>query len=169
MTTQPAPDNPQNNEKKDNKRRYALLLAFLLLSTLCVFCSSQGALFFVDREKILGSMRSIQQADYAPDVPIIFSQLDRDKIIAELFNDELALQQIPEGIVAGPGIVIAQLPKITPQPTATAVALAPTPSPTVTPSPTPIPEPSDSSPSSPQPPSVPTNPPPTTPPHPSPQ
>jgi hypothetical protein len=164
MTTQPAPTNPQNNEKKDNKLRLVLLLAFLFLSALCVFCSSQGALFFVDREKILGSMRSIQQADYAPDVPIIFSQLDRDKIIAELFSDEVALQQIPEGIVAGPGIVIAQLPKITPQPTPTAIVLAPTPSPTLTPSPTPTPEQSEppSEPSSP--PSEPTNPPPTAPP-----
>lgn len=147
LTTEPK----GNQKKKDDSRRrvIAVILLFLLLSFVCIFCSSQSALFFVDRQKISDHMRSSQQADYGPGVPISFSRIDRDRIIAELIGDEEALLNPPALLAAGGGVAVAVLPKPTPIPTPTPVVVAAAPTPTPFPAP-----PTDTSPpsSSPQPP-----------------
>jgi hypothetical protein len=137
----------QNKPRNENDewRRALVVLIFLLFSFLCLFCSSQSALYFVDREKITGDMRSQQQADYGDTDSIILAPLDKEKLLTAVAKDSLALST-PEALEAG-GVVIVPLPQTT------AVAALPTivppiptltPTPTSTPSPTPTLEPTSS-------------------------
>ena len=61
---------PENKDKKDQSRRVLLALLFLLLTFLCIFCSSNSALYFIDRDKILGGVRARQMADYSIHAPL---------------------------------------------------------------------------------------------------
>src|SRR6185503_6959019 len=120
----------------DEWRRALIALLFLLFSFLCLFCTSQTALYFVDREKVSGDMRSQQQADYGPGVPIVLAPLDKEKLLTEIPSDEQALTT-PEAPSAGAVVVV-------PLPTEPLIAQLPTivpPIPTLTPTPTPTPSP----------------------------
>lgn len=122
-------NNPENRNENDRWRPALIALLFLLFSFSCLFCSSQSALYFIDREKILGDMRSQLQADYGVDPPLVFPALD-PKIVTEIISDQLA--ETPEGPVESAGIPsLPEAPLVTPFPTVVP------PIPTLTPSPTP--------------------------------
>lgn len=137
MTTETSSPEPENTEqnKDDNRRRLALVLLFLLLSFICIVCSSQGALYFVDRDKILGHMRSALQADYGLGVPVVFPRVDLARIIPEIVGDNEALLGTPQILEAGIANVPPAIAQVTPSP----VPPIPTLTPTATPTPTSIP------------------------------
>lgn len=131
MPTSTAKANEQ--DRKERRRRVLVALFFLLLSFICLVCSSQVALLWVDRYRIPESMRSALQADYGPEISIALAPIDRDRIIADIIADEAALVGPIQTPLAG-GIAIADLPDITPiiQPTPTTLIITPTPTFTVT-------------------------------------
>jgi hypothetical protein len=126
MSTSTAKSSEQ--DRKDRRRRLLVALFFLLLSFICLVCSSQIALLWVDRYQIPESMRSALQADYGPEISIALAPIDRDRIIADIVADEAALIGPIQTPLAG-GIVIADLPDVTPiiQPTPTTLIITPTP------------------------------------------
>ena len=126
------PSSVEESEKensKDQRRRIALALLFLLLAFLCVFCSSNSALYFIDRERIQGGVRARQMADYSLQAPLALAPLDRDRILAEIIADEEALKSMQTPL-AGSSVFVAVLPNTTP---VAAAQLIPTPTPTPTP------------------------------------
>lgn len=132
------PQHPEN-ETDSVSRRVLVALLFLLLSFLCVFCSSYSALFFVNRDQIAGGIRAKSQADYGPGVLVLLAPVDRDQIISEIIQDEADLQSTPVLVEAGAASV-ALLPKITPVEilfTPTSIAAIPTFTPTASPTPEP--------------------------------
>ena len=104
---------PENKDKKDQRRRVILALLFLLLTFLCIFCSSNSALYFIDRDKIQGGVKARQMADYSINAPLALAPIDRDRILAEIIADEDALKsgQTP---LASSSVLVAVLPKVTP-------------------------------------------------------
>ncbi len=151
QSVHPTDKHPNRN---DELRKLPLALFFLLLSFLCVFCSSQGALWAIDRNEVEARMLSERSASYLPDAPYpltFFPILDADKIRAEAEQDEIDLAEPDpsEALVEG-GLVPLPLPAIpTPTPAPTVVValptLTPTPTfvPTLTPTFTPTPISSD--------------------------
>lgn len=109
-----------------------MALLFLLLSCICIFFTSQTALWLIDRSTIQGSMRSTLKADYGANSSLALAPLNSD-IIAEAAQDEahLLLKQTP--LASGLDIVI--LPNPIPTPAPTVIALLPTPTPTSAPAP----------------------------------
>jgi hypothetical protein len=128
-------DNSQKNEN-DEWRKLLIALLFLLLSFSCVFCSSQTALWVIDRDRIEASMRSLLTADYGRDPLIALAPLN-DEIIAEAARDEELLSPSQTPISQGIAVAILPNPLPTPVPTPTPVFITPAPRPTVaTPAPT---------------------------------
>ncbi len=146
---------------REGRRRIIIALLFLLLSFGCIFCSSQSALWFIDRSRIEASMLSSLRADYGEDISLDLAPLEGD-IAAEAEHDEALLLARQTPIAGGLGVVI--LPNPIPTPAApTVIALLPTPIPTAS-------TPPDSGPSTPpthvappptSSPALPTSPPPT--------
>ncbi len=132
MTNRVAEPQHPENETDSVSRRVLIALLFLLLSFLCVFCSSYSALFFVNRDRITGGIRARSQADYGPGVLVLLAPVDRDQIISEIVQDEIDLQSTPV-LVEADAVSVALLPKITPVEilfTPTAIAAIPTFTPT---------------------------------------
>ena len=79
----PETEQDQNRLRNENDkwRRALIVLLFLLFSLLCLFCSSQSALYFVDREQITGDMQSQQRADYGDTGSIALAPLDKEKLL----------------------------------------------------------------------------------------
>ena len=104
-------DNSQKNENGE-WRKLLIALLFLLLSFSCIFCSSQTALWVIDRDRIEASMRSLLTADYGRDPLIALAPLN-DEIITEAARDEelLSLSQTP----ISQGIAVAILPNPLPR------------------------------------------------------
>ncbi len=119
---------PENEDKKDERRRIVVALLFLLLTFLCVFCSSNSALYFIDRDKIDGGIKARDMADYSLQAPLALAPLDRDRILAEIIADEEALKSMQTPL-AGSSVLVAVLPNATPAAVAQII-----PSPTLTPS-----------------------------------
>ncbi len=117
------------------RRPWLMALLFLLLSLSCVWGASQGALWFIDRSQIRGSMRTNQQADYSPGAVLRLNPLNRDRMLAEIEQDEHELQSKPELSLAGLPLLVAVPEPTMPFPTPS----LPTPPPTFTPSPSPTP------------------------------
>jgi len=122
----------QNNKRRSDLWRIIIALLFLLLSFACVLLSSNSALYFIDRDKIIGGIIPRMRADYGPGALIELAPIDRDRIIAEIASDELALAATPQ-LVEARAVAVALLPKITPIQFSTPTAAVPTPTPTATP------------------------------------
>ncbi|GIK43758.1 MAG: hypothetical protein BroJett011_75910 [Chloroflexota bacterium] len=125
------PSDPQAQKERDERRkRIIIALLFLLLSFSCIFCSSQSALWFINRDRVETSMRSNLRADYGLDPALSLAPLS-ESIIAEAAQDEAALLAKQTPIAVGLGVVV--LPNPVPTPAPTLIALLPTPTPTLTP------------------------------------
>ncbi len=118
----------QNNKSKERWEKVLIVLLLLLLGFLCVFCSSESALYFIDREQIVGNMQAKYQADYSPGVLIALAPIDRDQIIAELIKDEEALLTL----LSVGAVAIVTLPQATAVPPPAIPTTAPSPTPTAT-------------------------------------
>ncbi|RMF04228.1 MAG: tandem-95 repeat protein [Chloroflexi bacterium] len=133
----------KENREQVNWQRVLIAVLFLLLSFVCVVCSSQSALLYIDRDTILGGVRARFSADYGPSEPIALSPIDRDRLMDELARDEAALLATPAAGSAG-SAVVALLPGITPvqvfiTPGTAVIVVTATPLPTFTPTATPLP------------------------------
>ncbi|MCK6625441.1 MAG: hypothetical protein L6R45_09725 [Anaerolineae bacterium] len=128
--TAPSTPSGQKEKDKDERRKIIIALLFLLLSFSCIFCSSQSALWLINRDRVDASMRSRLSADYGFDPAQALAPLSED-IIAEAEHDEAALLARQTPIAVGLGIAILPNPIPTPEPTA--ITLLPTPTPTPTP------------------------------------
>ncbi|MBE7551494.1 MAG: hypothetical protein HS126_10520 [Anaerolineales bacterium] len=125
------PSDPQAQKERDERgKRIIIALLFLLLSFSCIFCSSQSALWFINRDRVETSMLSHLEADYGFDPALPLAPLS-ESIIAEAVQDEAALLAKQTPIAVGLGVVI--LPNPVPTPAPTLIALLPTPTPTPTP------------------------------------
>lgn len=125
------PSDPQAQKERDERRkRIIIALLFLLLSFSCIFCSSQSALWFINRDRVETSMRSNLRADYGLDPALSLAPLS-ESIVAEAAQDEAALLAEQTPIAVGLGVVV--LPNPVPTPAPTLIALLPTPTPTLTP------------------------------------
>lgn len=145
MTTS-TPSSPKQRKREDRDRRKFLPILLLpLISFLCIFCASQSALWFIDRDQIAARTTSLKQADYSPGPLIVVPPVD-PKIIEEAEADREAIFGDDNEIILG-GLVPVPLP---PRPTPTPIQVA-----FVTPTPTLIPTPES------EPTSAPTLPPPT--------
>src|SRR6185436_1102409 len=136
-----APSNPQAQKKKDERRKIIMALLFLRLSFGCIFCSSQSALWFINRDRIEASMRSSLSADYGFDPALVLAPLV-DEIATEAEHDEAALLARQTPLAVGLGVVVLPNPVPTPAPTVIALLPTPTLTPTVSAPPTPPPAPS---------------------------
>lgn len=127
-----APSDPSRQKEKDNDewRKIIIALLFLLLSFSCIFCSSQSALWLINRDRVKASMRSNLNADYGFDPALMLAPLS-EEIIAEAEQDEAVLLARHTPVAVGLGIVI--LPNPVPTPAPTAITLLPTIIPTPTP------------------------------------
>ncbi|HXW00147.1 MAG TPA: hypothetical protein VEC93_17135, partial [Anaerolineae bacterium] len=116
MLPERVPSHTEPEKEKDERRKIIIALLFLLLSFSCIFCSSQSALWLIDRNRIEASMLVGKSADYGSDPSLDLAPLDGD-IAAEAERDEelLLLKQTP--IAGGLGVVILPNPLPTPIPT----------------------------------------------------
>ena len=145
------PSSPIAKEKDDshenNRRKIVFALLFLLFTFTCTLCSSQLALFTIDRKIIEGSMLSSATADYSGGVPIALAPLD-ERIIQEAAWDEdhllskqtpiaqgFSIAVLPESIALATPVPTLERPPLSDNPTPvpvlpnftpTAVASAPT-------------------------------------------
>ncbi|MEW5956084.1 MAG: Calx-beta domain-containing protein [Chloroflexota bacterium] len=161
-----ATEQQAKSRKNENDEWQKLLLAllFLLFSFSCIFCSSQTALWAINRDRIDASMRSLLIADYDTRDPLLpLAPLNED-IAAEAAADEKLLAQ--SQTLLSQGIPVAVLPQPIPTPTPIpTIRSLPTPLPTPTATPTSPAEGPDATPVYPPPTSPPpTSPPPTLPP-----
>ena len=110
MTPEPVPSETQLRKEQDERRKIIIALLFLLLAFSCIFCSSQSALWLIDRKQINASMLSARRAEYGSNAAIALAPLS-GSIAAEANRDEeqLLLQQTP---IAGGLGVVASLPLI---------------------------------------------------------
>lgn len=134
------PSDSRLQKEKDERRKIIIALLFLLLSFSCIFCSSQSALWLINRDRIEASMRSSLSADYGFDPALGLAPLSGD-IAAEAEHDEAALVARQTPIAVGLGVVVLPNPIPTPQPQPTVIALLPTPTLTPTASAPPAPAP----------------------------
>ncbi len=131
--------NKEKNKDHDNKE-WLILLLLLLLSFVCVFCASQSALYSIVTNQIPGNnMRSQNEADYGPGISMAIPPLYRDRIIAELVNDEEALIASSLGTIGSVPVAVSILPQSTALPVPTPRPPLPTPSPQPTFTATPAP------------------------------
>src|SRR5690606_14451327 len=86
----------KDDSYENNRRKLVFALLFLLVTFACTLCSSQLALFTVDRKFIEGSMLASEGADYGGGVPIAVAPLDQ-RIAEEAARDEdhLLAKQTP--------------------------------------------------------------------------
>ncbi|MCL4298376.1 MAG: hypothetical protein KJ077_21745 [Anaerolineae bacterium] len=133
------PSDPQAQKERDERgKRIIIALLFLLLSFSCIFCSSQSALWLINRDRVETSMRSSLTADYGFDPALSLAPLS-ESIIAEAAQDEAALLAEQTPIAVGLGVVILPNPVPTPAPTLIALLPTPTLTPTVSAPPNPAP------------------------------
>lgn len=126
----------ESKQAKEERRRIIIALLFLLLSFACIFCSSQTALWLIDRSTIHDDMLSTLRADYSANGSLVLAPLSSN-IIAEAAQDEAQLLLKVTPLASGLDIVI--LPNPIPTLAPTVVAVLPTPTPTATPASNPAP------------------------------
>ncbi len=131
-STSPAKENSGKNE--NDRQKVLIALLFLLFSFGCIFCSSQGALWFIDQERVEASMLSQREADYDVESALAQAPLDRAAIATETYRDNLVLQQTPSRLGFGDVVAMGDVATPLPTPTPAAVVLVP---PTFTPTPLP--------------------------------
>ena len=136
MPPEVSPSATEHNQKNgrnenDDWRKILVALLFLLLSFSCIFCSSQTALWAINRARIDAGMRSLLSADYDSNPAIALAPLS-DEIAAEAARDEAALLPNQTPLIQGVPIAVLPNPVPTPIPTPTFV---PTPPPSTSPSP----------------------------------
>ena len=132
MESQKGTGDKYKNENED-KRKIIVALVFLLLSFSCIFCSSQGALWVINEDRVEASILSDRRADYDAELGIAAAPLDRAAMATEIYQDEVLLLQTVTTSGIGEAVVMGfppALPSATPIP----VAQLLTPTPTSTPS-----------------------------------
>lgn len=144
--TAPSDPSKQKEKEKDGWRKILIALLFLLLSFSCIFCSSQSALWLINRDRVYASMRSNLNADYGFDPALMLAPLS-EEIITEAEQDEAVLLARHTPVAVGLGIVI--LPNPVPTPAPTEITLLPTVIPTPTPAAPSNPNPAPATPAAP--------------------
>ena len=123
-----AAETQHNNTKNENDHWNKLLLAllFLLLSFFCVFCASQSALFFINRDEIQAGMLSSREPDYSSDPFTIVAAINPDiEFEAQVDSERLRATRPPA--VLDDSNVVAIAPRLpTPIPEPTVAVLLPT-------------------------------------------
>lgn len=139
---------PESIPPTENENNYLskvlIALIFFLLSFFCIFCSSQSALWFIDRDQIEASTVSSRQANYKVGPLMVVPRVNAAAIAAEAEADRRALAGEALEPILG-GLVPVSLPPLpTPTAIATVVAALPTRFPTIappaSPAPTPVPD-----------------------------
>ncbi len=164
MRSSTTPKKNRHKNENDSWNKVLLILMFLLVSIACFFCSSQSALWFIDRQQVYAKIITSRSADYSQGPLLSIAPVDASAIAEESRRDFEALNSPPsEPLIGGVLVPVPLPPRPTPSPAApTPLAVAPTPTPTLIP--TSAPEPTSPPPNpqpTPVPPPPPTLPPPT--------
>lgn len=130
-------ENSKTKAKNENDDGHKIVIAllFLLVSFGCIFCSSQGALWFISDDRVEASILSGRMADYGTGLGVEVAPLD-SALAAEAFQDRILLQQTVTTLGIGDAVVML-IPTALPSPTSVFVAQLPTMTPTTAPPPPP--------------------------------